>query len=123
MLLLRGSEHGFSSEIFHNLCDNKGKIICIVKDTYRRKLGAYTDIDFDQSNQSKKGNKNSFMYIFSNDKKIEKSTCINENYEIYCSKSSSMTFAGIQDFYIGNNCNQTDYNHFNPSYARYYGNF
>jgi len=49
MLLLRGSEHGFSSEIFHKLCDKKGKIICIVKDTYGRKFGAYTDIDFDQS--------------------------------------------------------------------------
>ena len=111
MLLLRGSENGFSSEIFHKLCDKKGKIICIVKDTYGRKFGAYTDIDFDQSNQIKKGQKNSFIFIFTNDKKIEKSVCLNGDYEIYCSKTCSMTlgryysYVESHDFKICDNCN------------------
>ena len=113
MLLLRGSEHGFSSEIFHKLCDKKGKIICIVKDTYGRKFGAYTDIDFDQSDQYKKGKKNSFIFMLTNDKKFGKSVCLNANREIYCSKNSSMVLGEI--FAICNNCNKTDYNYFYPS--------
>ena len=32
-LLLRGSRDGFSSEIFHEKCDNKGRMIAIVQDT------------------------------------------------------------------------------------------
>ena len=45
-LLLRGSQDGFTCKIFHEKCDNKGRIIAIVLDTEGNKYGAYTDIDF-----------------------------------------------------------------------------
>ena len=45
--MLRGSVDGFSNQVFHNKCDNKGKIICIVKDTNGKIFGAYTDVNFD----------------------------------------------------------------------------
>ena len=45
--MLRGSEDGFSSQVFHKKCDNKGKMMCIVKDSYGKIFGAYTDVNFD----------------------------------------------------------------------------
>lgn len=47
LLLLRGSKDGFTNEIFHKLCDNKDKIVCIVNDDKNNIFGAYTDINFD----------------------------------------------------------------------------
>ena len=43
---MRGSQDGFTCKIFHEKCDNKGRIIAIVLDTEGNKYGAYTDIDF-----------------------------------------------------------------------------
>jgi hypothetical protein len=49
ILLLRGSVDGFSSQVFKQKCQNKGKMICIVKDTNGKIFGGYTDIDFEYS--------------------------------------------------------------------------
>jgi hypothetical protein len=46
ILLLRGSEDGFTSKIFHEKCDNKGRMFAIVLDTDGNKFGAYTDLNF-----------------------------------------------------------------------------
>ena len=47
-LLFRGSEHNFSAQNFHNLCDNKGATISIVKSEYEQIFGLYTDINWNK---------------------------------------------------------------------------
>ncbi len=47
ILLLRGSVDGFSSQVFHQKCDKKGKMMCIVKDTNGKIFGGYTELDFE----------------------------------------------------------------------------
>ncbi len=39
--------------------------------------------------------------------------CLNENYEIYCSKFKSMALEKDQNFSIGNYCNDSEYNYIN----------
>ena len=45
-LLYRGSENGFSTKIFHNLCDNIRGTLTIVKTTKSIKFGGYTEQSF-----------------------------------------------------------------------------
>ncbi len=80
--MLRGSVHGFKSENFHKKCDDKEKILCIVKDTYGKIFGAYSDISFNKSGQLINNNKKSFIYIFIENNAFEKSKCLDKNYEI-----------------------------------------
>ena len=53
--MLRGSTDGFDSEIFHLKCDNKGKMVCIIKDTTGKIFGAYTDVNFDKNYHKRAG--------------------------------------------------------------------
>jgi hypothetical protein len=42
-LLFRGSTHGWSPSVFHQLCDKKGPTITIFKSSANRVFGGFTD--------------------------------------------------------------------------------
>ena len=41
-MLYKGSKHGFSAEIFHSLCDNKGPTLSLFKLKNGTCIGGYT---------------------------------------------------------------------------------
>lgn len=49
-LLYRGSQDGFSSERFHELCDHKGSTVTLVKATGGSVIGAYVRSSWSSSN-------------------------------------------------------------------------
>ena len=69
-MLFQGSRDGFTSHIFHQKCDNKGKTITFiwVKETGRF-FGAYTDIPWESNYFAnwKSGNGNSFIFSLRDD--------------------------------------------------------
>ena len=83
-------------------------MICVVKDTKGKIFGGYTDINFDKSNKYKLGQKNSFIYIFKDDKTISKSYCTDYNSEIYCHNTKSFTLGNKHNFVINDKCNNDD---------------
>ena len=48
-LLFRATEHGFTATKFHELCDNKGKTLTIVKSTNNKIFGGYTPLNWNTS--------------------------------------------------------------------------
>ncbi|RIB05049.1 hypothetical protein C2G38_2119310 [Gigaspora rosea] len=75
-LLLRASRDGFSSDIFHNLCDKKGPTIVISKVFQTGQIiGAFTPINFEQGfpmrcNDSWLYTTDSFIFSFKNQQQI-----------------------------------------------------
>jgi hypothetical protein len=72
---MRGTIDGFKGTVFMDKCKNKGKTVTIVKSTEGRVFGGYTDLDFNGSGRWVKGNKNSFLFAFL-DNKVIKCKCI-----------------------------------------------
>lgn len=58
-LLFRASSHSFSAQKFHNICDNKGPTLTVIKTKNSRICGGYLNLSW---------NSNS-AYLFDNDKK------------------------------------------------------
>ena len=48
-LLYRGSRDGFKSSVFHELCDQKGETLVIIKSTDNYIFGGYTSINWDST--------------------------------------------------------------------------
>lgn len=64
-LLYRGSDDGFIASKFHELCDEKGSTLTIIKsDGYDRIFGGFTDIPWKNSSVLAPGRGNSFIYCF-----------------------------------------------------------
>ena len=66
-LLYRGSEHGDSSESFHEKCDNSVFTLTIIKNMDGHKFGGYTEESWEGENVSKK-DYNSFCFSLSKNK-------------------------------------------------------
>jgi len=90
-------------------------MICIVQDTSGKIFGAYTDINFDSyTNNYKSGQINSFVFMFRDNKTIDKSKCLNASNEIYCNTNYSMTLGNGHCFYIyPSSCNNGANNYIN----------
>ena len=61
-LLFRGSEHQFSSETFHKLCDYKGRTLSIVKSEFGKIFGLYTNIPWSSEGNQKTGQGSTFKF-------------------------------------------------------------
>src|SRR5207253_487062 len=68
--LTRGSRDGFKCEEFHEMCDNKGPTITIMRlQNETSILGGYNPINWDIK-KNKSWEKTSYSFIFSIDKEI-----------------------------------------------------
>ena len=65
-LLFRMSEHGTKSEDFHNLCDNKGPTLILIKTTKNRIFGGFTPLHWAKTGSGIKDPSNQ-TFIFSLD--------------------------------------------------------
>ena len=91
-LLYRKTKDGDSYEIFHKLCDKKGKTLTLIK-AENFIIGAYTPIDWDVSHDGWKNDNESFIFSLTNNKiyrKKEKST-----ESLYCGKNEGPWYGGI----------------------------
>jgi len=92
-LLYRKSRDGDSYSTFHQLCDNKGKTLILIKGTENFIIGAYTPIKWNDYSDKWLKDDESFVFSLSNNKiyrKKEKST-----ESIYCNYNCGPWFGGI----------------------------
>ena len=71
-LLYKKSRDGDSYNIFHKLCDNKGKTLILIKSSEGFIIGGYTPLDWD-SESSWKNDNETFLFSLTN-KKVYKKT-------------------------------------------------
>ena len=92
-LLYRKSRDGDSYNTFHQLCDNKGKTLILIKGTENFIIEAYTPINWTDYSDEWFKDDESFVFSLTNNKiyrKKEKST-----QSIFCSKNCGPWFGGI----------------------------
>lgn len=84
-LLYKASRDGMSAQMFHNLCDNKGATVTIIKTEGGKVFGAYTDIPWTSGEYKKKvaGKGNSFLWAIDSKNKVAKFKCLKPDAEVY----------------------------------------
>jgi len=100
-LIFRASENGYKAENFHNICDGRKNTVVLVKTKTGRRFGGFADTQWSQNGSY---NSSSYGFIFSfdnNDIYYNK----NSTYSIYCVSGYGPYFGS--DFYISNNCNES----------------
>ena len=103
-LLIRGSKDGFTSNDFHNKCDNKNFTMAFIETTDGRRFGGFTEEVWDQSGW-KKGPRS---FIFSLDNKEIYYLREGKN-AIHCYKKGDSNFLGFgegHDFKLYDNCDK-----------------
>ena len=111
-LLIRGSKDGFTSNDFHNKCDNKNFTMAFIETTDGRRFGGFTEEVWDQSGW-KKGPRS---FIFSLDNKEIYYLREGKN-AIHCYKKGDSNFLGFgegHDFKLYDNCDK-NYNCYDSS--------
>ena len=118
-LLYRGTVDGFSSEDFHNRCDNISRTLTIIKSANSNIFGGYTGLTWD-STTSHKSDSNTFLFSLVN---IDKAP-IRMNYNrkgdcIYCSPLYGPSFGEGSDLRVStdSNVNQNSYANLGYSYT------
>jgi hypothetical protein len=108
-LIYRGSRHGFSSDVFHNLCDSKPRTLTIVKSNYGNVFGGYTSKSWDQSDQGKKDH-SAFLFSLVNTDDVQcKMNFIREDsYAIFCGAESGPSFGEGPDLFIASDANKNE---------------
>ena len=118
-LLYRLSRDGNEFQTFHNLCDNKGITLLLVKLEDGNILGGYTTKDWDTSEKWKQDN-NAFVFSLTENVK-----CITNSYSSYnanyCGSSYGPHFDSIQFYnkkmneaYICEHCYYNDSSKLHP---------
>ena len=103
-LLIRGSKDGFTSNDFHNKCDNKNFTMAFIETTDGRRFGGFTEEVWDQSGW-KKGPRS---FIFSLDNKEIYYLREGKN-AIHCYTKGDSNFLGFgegHDFKLYDNCDK-----------------
>jgi hypothetical protein len=95
-LLYRGSVNGFNSTTFHNICNNVGPTLTIIKLANGTILAGYTSLVWN-NNTEYAGNGSAFLYNITNDVYF---TFENKSYNIYRNPGYGPTFGGGHDMYI-----------------------
>jgi hypothetical protein len=49
-LIYRGSRDGFTAHKFHELCDNQGATICLIKSEHEKVFGGYSSVSWESDN-------------------------------------------------------------------------
>jgi hypothetical protein len=89
-LLFRGITHGWSNEKFHQLCDDNGPTITIIKSKAERVFGGFTQKSW---GNIKKYKKDESAFIFSIDRK-QIYRVVDAQRAIYCSSFCGPCFGG-----------------------------
>jgi hypothetical protein len=101
-LIFRGSRDGLTRKKFHKFCDNQSRTVTIVKVNGSNEiLGGYNPIEW-KSDDSYSVTKDSFIFSFNNNDRIENyilSRIMNENNAIYNSSYYGSSF-GENDLII-----------------------
>ena len=92
-LLYRETRDGDSYDKFHELCDNKGKTLIIIKGTENFIIGAYTPLNWDNYRNGWLKDNETFLFSLTNNKIYKKKEKSIES--IYCSKTFGPWFGGI----------------------------
>ena len=79
--IYKKSRDGNTYNIFHNLCDNKGKTLILIKSSEGFIIGGYTPLDWN-SNSGWKNDSETFLFSLTN-KRIYKKKNQNKR-SIYC---------------------------------------
>ena len=91
-LLYRKSKDGDSYDTFHNLCDNKGATLILIKSEEEFIIGAYTPLNWDIYSNWKKDDE-TFLFSLTNNKKYNKTE--KSKNSIYCGKCQGPWFPFI----------------------------
>jgi hypothetical protein len=95
-LLTRGSRDGFTGEVFHKMCDNKGPTITILKLKNEASiLGGYNPLNWDKGKHGK-DEKTSDSFIFSLDREIILSRVQNYDRAIFHDSDDGPIFLDLQ---------------------------
>jgi hypothetical protein len=101
-LLLRGSRDGMDPQTFHNLCDNKGPTLLVIRiKNSKRIVGGYNPLDWDSEDRSKTSSE-SFIFTFSVFDDIETAT-IGRVKANECSVRCYKEWGAIFGNYVGGN--------------------
>ena len=61
-LIYRGTQDGFNAKKFHELCDNKGATLSIIKARTGKRFGGFTKLSWDSSNSYKMNDPAAFLF-------------------------------------------------------------
>ena len=91
-LLYRKTDNGDSYDTFHQLCDNKGPTLILIKGTEDFIIGGYTPLSWDSNSGWKKDNE-TFLFSLTNNKVFSKNIKDkNNDCSIYCSNTYGAYF-------------------------------
>ena len=65
-MIMKGSEHGFSANIFHELCDDKGPTLFVVESEHGKIFGGFTSVSWNSLNAKYFADPTSFIFSISN---------------------------------------------------------
>ncbi|KAK8809479.1 hypothetical protein WA158_000422 [Blastocystis sp. Blastoise] len=116
-LLYKASRDGFSSSIFHDICDNHLNVIVLIKATINNKesiFGGFTSVGFSLGNNDEDLSfQDSLSYLFTlktpnENQPLQYTNKKPESSSLYCSYHWGPLF--VDGFYICNEANQSNYN-------------
>ena len=82
-----GTRDGFTSQSFHEKCDDKGRLLILIRSKdYNKVFGAYTGISWSNVLGWKDGNGGSFLISLKDDKTFIQLKCLDKEYEVYHSE-------------------------------------
>lgn len=103
-----GSKDGFTAKSFHEKCDEKGRLLILLRSKdYNKIFGAYTGIPWTSILGWKDGNGSSFLISYREDKTFIQLKCLDKEYEVYHSEKEIIQFGIFGNLYICNDCNIT----------------
>ena len=115
--LFRASDHKYSANKFHELCDDKGGTITIIKSNWGNIFGGFTSKSWKPSNHwgyEFRRDENAFLFLVKSDDQSQQIKYpllleLRENrakYAIHCNNNAGPGFAGGYDICIRNDCNK-----------------
>ena len=78
------TKDGFNLSRFHELCDQIGKTLIVIKSEHNQIFGAYCDKPWNTNGKYIEGDGKSFLFSFTKNRILK---CVDKNYEMYGSSS------------------------------------
>ena len=109
--LYKASDHNYSHESFHKLCDGKSPTITIIESNHGNIFGGYTPIPWSSDNMYHSWNGESFLFSLSSyqQQRPKLKTWNHKQYwEVIHRPYYALTFVVGHDLKITDKCNKTD---------------
>ena len=105
-LIFQGSKDGFKSDYFHSKCDDKGRLLILIRSKeYNKVFGAYSSISLTSISGWKEGKESCFLFSLQEDKSIISLKCLDKEYEVYHNAGEILHFGIFGNLFICNDCN------------------